>query len=56
MPSDGASAAANLGVNDRLFKNHDKWKSNKVKDSYVHEDIESKFSVPTIICKIFGTN
>ena len=56
LPSDGASAAANLGVNDRLFKNHDKWKSNKVKDSYVHEDIESKFSVPTIICKIFGTN
>ena len=41
----GASAAANLGVNDRLFKKHGRWKSDKVKDSYVHEDIESKLSV-----------
>ena len=42
---DGASAAANLGENDRLFKKHSRWKSDKVKDSYVHEDIESKLSV-----------
>ena len=40
-----ASAAANLGVNDRLFKKHGRWKSDKVKDSYVHKDIESKLSV-----------
>ena len=45
LRSGGASAAANLGVNDRLFKKHDRWKSDKVKDSYVHEDIESKLSV-----------
>ena len=45
LQSGGASAAANLSVNDRLFKNHGRWKSDKVKDSYVHEDIESKLSV-----------
>ena len=42
MRSGGASAAANLGVNDRLFKRHGRKKSDKEKDSYVHEDIESK--------------
>ena len=45
LRSGGASAADNLGVNDRLFKKHGRWKSDKVKDSYVHEDIESKLSV-----------
>ena len=45
LRSGGASAAANLDVNDRLFKKHGGWKSGKVKDSYVHEDIESKLSV-----------
>ena len=45
LRSGGASAAANLGVNGRLFKKHGRWKSDKVKDSYVHEDIESKLSV-----------
>ena len=43
--SGGASAAANLGVNDRLFKRHCKWKSDKVRNSYVRENIESKLSV-----------
>ena len=33
LRSGGASAAANLGVNDRLFKKHGRWKSDKVKDS-----------------------
>ena len=42
--SGGASAAANLGVNDRLFEKHGRWKSDKVKDRYVHEDTESKLS------------
>ena len=45
LRSGGVSAAANLGVNDRLFKKHGRWKSDKVKDSYVHEDTESKLSV-----------
>ena len=39
LQSGGASAAAKLGVNDRLFKKHGRWKSDKEKDSYVHEDI-----------------
>ena len=45
LRSGGASAVANLCVNDRLFKKYGRWKSDKVKDSYVHEDIESKLSV-----------
>ena len=45
MQSGGASAAANLGVNGRLFKKHGRWKSDKVKDSYVHKDIKPTFSV-----------
>ena len=45
LRSEGASAAANLGVNNRLFKKHGRWKSDKVKNSYVHKDIESKLSV-----------
>ena len=45
LRSGGASVAANLGVNDRLFKKHGKWKSDKVKDSYIHGGIESKLSV-----------
>ena len=45
LQSGGASAAANLGVSDRLFKKHSRWKSDKVKDSYVQEDIESKLSL-----------
>ena len=43
LRSGGASAAANLGVNDRLFKKHGRWKSDKVKYSYFHEDIEPNF-------------
>ena len=46
LRSGGAlAAAANLGANNRLFKKQGGWKSDKVKDSYVHEDIESKLSV-----------
>ena len=41
----GATAAANLGVNDRLFKKHGRWKSEKVKNGYIHENIETKLIV-----------
>ena len=41
----GATAAANLGVNDRLFKKHGRWKSEKVKNGYIHENIEAKLIV-----------
>ena len=45
MRSGGASAAANLGVKGSLFKKHGRWKSDKVKDGYDDEDIESELSV-----------
>ena len=37
----GATAAADLGINDRLFKKHGRWNSEKVKDGYVHESLDS---------------
>ena len=40
-----ATVAANLGVNDRLFKEQGRWKSEKVKDGYIHESIEVKLIV-----------
>ena len=45
LRSGGASAAAKLGINDRLFKKHGRWTPDKLKDSYDHEDIESELSV-----------
>ena len=45
LRSGGATAAANLGVKDRLFQKHGRWKSEKVKNSYVHEDIKTLLSV-----------
>ena len=41
----GATAAANVGVSDRLFKKHGRWKSEKVKDGYIHESIEAKLII-----------
>ena len=38
LRSGGASAAANAGVKDRLFKQDGKWKSKSVKEGHV-EDI-----------------
>ena len=35
----GATAAANLGVSDRLFQKHGRWKSERIKNGYVHENI-----------------
>ena len=35
----GATAAANLGVSDRLFQKHGRWKSERVKNGYVYENI-----------------
>ena len=35
LRSGGASAAANAGVPDRLFKRHGRWKSENAKDGYV---------------------
>lgn len=41
----GATAAANAGVPDRLFKIHGRWASEVAKDNYVHEDLSARLSV-----------
>jgi integrase len=41
----GASAAANAGVGDRLFKRHGRWASDKSKDMYVRDDIRNRLAV-----------
>ena len=41
----GASAAANAHVSDRLFKRHGRWASDKAKDGYVKDNIQSLLTV-----------
>ena len=41
LRSGGATAAANMGVPDRLFKKHGRWKSEQVKDGYIKDDVHS---------------
>ena len=41
----GASAAANAGVPDRLFKRHGRWKSETAKDGYVKDSSAALLSV-----------
>ena len=41
----GATAAANAGVPDRLFKKHGRWKSENAKDGYVEDSLDSQLSV-----------
>ena len=41
----GATAAANAGINDRLFKKHGRWASDTAKDGYVCENINEKLLV-----------
>ena len=41
----GATAAPNLGVNDRIFKKHGRRKSEKFKDGYILESIKAKLIV-----------
>ena len=43
--SGGASWAANAGVPDRLFKRHERWVSERAKDSYVKDNLLSLLSV-----------
>ena len=37
----GATAAANAGVHDRLFKRHGQWKSEGAKDGYIEDSLVS---------------
>ena len=41
----GATAAANAGVSDRLFKRHGRWWSENAKDGYVEDTLEKRLSV-----------
>ena len=41
----GATAAANAGVPDRLFKRHGRWRSESAKDGYVKDSEEKRLSV-----------
>ncbi|KAL5473775.1 hypothetical protein EMCRGX_G028330 [Ephydatia muelleri] len=41
----GATAAANAGVPDRLFKRHGRWKSESAKDGYVKDSVERRLEV-----------
>ena len=45
LRSGGATAAANGGVTDRLFKKHGRWRTDKAKDGYVKEDVDDRLSV-----------
>ena len=45
LRSGGATAAANEGVPDRLFKLHGRWKSESAKDGYVKDSKEALMSV-----------
>lgn len=41
----GASAAASAGVPDRLFRRHGGWRSEKAKDGYIQESLDSLLMV-----------
>ena len=41
----GATAAANAGVPDRLFKRHGRWRSENAKDGYVKDSLSNRLSV-----------
>lgn len=45
LRSVGATAAAAAGIDDRLFKKHGRWKSDKAKDGYVKESITDRLLV-----------
>ena len=41
----GATAAANAGVPDRLFKRHGRWKSESAKDGCIKDSVEKQLKV-----------
>ena len=43
--SGGATAAANWGVSDRLFKRHERWVSETAKDGYIKDSFKKLLSV-----------
>ena len=45
LRSGGASAAATIGVPDRLFKKHGRWRSETAKDGYIQDSMKDRLSV-----------
>ena len=45
LRSGGASVAANVGVPDRMFKQHGRWRSENAKDGYVKDSLKDRLSV-----------
>ena len=45
LRSGGATKAANMGISDRLFKRHGRWKSENAKDGYIKDALEKRLSV-----------
>ena len=45
LRSGGATAAANAGLNERLLKQHGRWKADLAKDGYVQDDLDAMLSV-----------
>lgn len=45
LRSGGATAAANKGIPDRLFKRHGRWASENAKDGYVKDSLEERLRV-----------
>ena len=45
LRSGGATAAANFGVPDRLFKKHGRWRSETAKDGYIKDSMKDRLSV-----------
>lgn len=45
----GASAAANAGVQDRLFQRHGRWKTVSAKNGYVEDSLDSRLSVSRML-------
>ena len=44
-----ASAAANAGVSDRLFKRHGRWRSDNAKDGYIEDSMDKRLSVTRLL-------
>lgn len=45
LRSGGCTAAASANVEDRIFKKHGRWKSDRAKDGYVKENLSERLSV-----------
>ena len=49
LRAEGATAAANAGVPDRLFKRHGRWRSENAKDGYVKDNLEARLKVSKML-------